>query len=159
MADRIRVNGNLQSWGSIVFKANGERFYGFTSISYGDSRERVKAWGMGKSHAPRGKSKGKYDTDNVVVSGWAGSVQELIDGLSELALDGVSYGDVEFEIQVQYVDSGEKPRNIELLECHIVKVSEGNEESADPLKTDFEVSCTRIKRNGKTLYDASEEGA
>lgn len=159
MADQIRVNGNLQSWGSIIFKVQGERFYGITSINYGDSRERVKAFGMGKSHAPRGKSKGKYDTDNVTASGYAASVQELVDGLAALAPDGVSYGDVEFEIQIQYVDSGEAPRNVEILGCHIAKFTEANEESPDPLKSDLEISCLRIKRNGKTLYDSSEEGA
>ena len=56
MSDVIRVNGNQVSWGSIVLKFNGQRFYGFTSISFSDKRERVHAYGMGRHHAPRGRS-------------------------------------------------------------------------------------------------------
>src|SRR6185436_16366674 len=48
MTDSIRVNGNSHSWGSIVVKIAGVKYYGFDEISYGDKRERVKGYGLGE---------------------------------------------------------------------------------------------------------------
>jgi len=64
MADEIRVNGNQHSWGSIFLKFDGDRYFGFTAINFSDSRERVKAHGMGRHQGARGRSRGKYDTEH-----------------------------------------------------------------------------------------------
>ena len=56
MADAIRVNDTQLSWGSIRCIIDGEPYFGFTAISYADKRERVKAYGMGRHHAPRGQN-------------------------------------------------------------------------------------------------------
>jgi hypothetical protein len=135
MSDSIRVNGNQVSYGSIICKVNGDRFYGFTAISYGDKRERTKAYGMGRHHAPRGRSAGKYSTD---------------------PRDGKSYGNVEFTIEVQFIEPGEDPMSVTLERCVIVSDSASHEESADPLKEELEIDCMLIRRNGKTLFDGTE---
>ena len=155
MADEIRVNGNQLSWGSIVVKVEGERFTGFTAISYGDSRERVKAYGMGRAQAPRGRSRGKYATDPVTLSGWKSTMQELRSTLANLG-DGESYGDTIFEIQVEYTEADDQPVSVTLEDCVWTKNTTSEEEGPDPLKEDIELDCMRIRRNGLVLFDNTE---
>lgn len=156
MADSIRVNGSTKSWGSIKFRLVGELWVGFHSISFSDKRERVKQYGMGRHHAPRGQSAGKYGADNVKVSGDIDSVQLLREGLAAQASDGISYGNVIFAGLVQYIEPDGKEITVELDRLTWAMNSMSNEESPDPLKEDFELGCMLIRRNGLTLFDASE---
>lgn len=155
MSDEIRVNGNQHSWGSITVKVDGDRFFGFTSIGYADSRERVKAYGMGRAQAPRGRSRGKYATEPVTLTGWKGSMQQLRKALAD-AGDGESYGDTVFQIVVQYVEADDTPITVELEDCVWTKNTASEEEGPDPLKEDAEIDCMRIRRNGLVLFDNSE---
>ncbi len=156
MADDIRVNGNQHSWGSIIVKIDGDRYYGFTSIGYSDSRERVKAYGMGRHQAPRGRSRGKYSVDPVTLKGWKGSVQALRDALAARSSDGRSYGDVEFEIVVQYIEADDTPITVELERCVWTKNTTSEEEGPDPLSDEIEIDCMLIRRNGLVLFDESQ---
>lgn len=156
MADKTRINGNQYSWGSIIFKLDGERFTGFTAIAYSDKRERVKAYGMGRHHAPRGRSSGKYIPDNVKVTGWKSSVQALREGLAARSSDGISYGNVEFQGLVQYIESDEGEMSVELDRLVWAANNAADDEQPDPLKEDFELDCMLIRRNGLVLFDASE---
>lgn len=156
MGDPIRVNGNAHSWGSIYFKIDGDRFYGFTAIGYADSRERAKGYGMGKHHAPRLRSRGKYTTEPVKVTGWKSSVQKLREKLAALSETGTDYGDVEVEIVVQYIERGDSPIDIEIERCVWTKNESSDEENPDPLKESFEMDCMKIRRNGLVLFDSSE---
>jgi hypothetical protein len=156
MSDEIRVNGNQHSWGSIILKLDGDRFYGFTGITFADKRERVKAYGMGRHQAPRGRSRGKYSTDPVKLTGWKGSINEFRKALAQRSQDGVSYGDVEFEIVVQYVETGEAPMTVQLMRCVWTGNSTSDEESADPLKEEIEIDTMKILRNGLSLFDSSQ---
>jgi len=156
MADSIRVNGNQHSWGSITVKVNEERYFGFTSIAYSDSRERVKAYGMGRAQAPRGRSRGKYQVEPVTLTGHKGSVQELRQALADAGDAGTSYGDTVFQIVVQYVEDDDTPITVELEDCVWVKNSASEEEGPDPLTEDIEIDCMRIRRNDLVLFDESE---
>jgi hypothetical protein len=153
--DPIRINGNQLGWGSILAKVGGNVITGFTSIKYSDSRERVKAYGMGRHHAPRGRSPGKYQVDPVTLKGWKGSVQALREALASAAPDGISYGNVEFELVVQYVEADDKPITVHLERCVITKNTADEEESADPLSEEIEIDCMKIRRNEMTLFDST----
>lgn len=155
MSDEIRVNGNLHSWGSIKIKVAGDLYTGFTAISYADARERAKGHGMGRHHAPRGRSRGKYTTEPVQLTGFKDTIQQLRKALAD-ANDGVSYGDTEFQIIVQYVEAEATPITVELDRCVWTKNSSSEEENPDPLKEDVEFDCMLIRRNGLVLFDNSE---
>ncbi len=155
MADQIRVNGNLHSWGSITVKLDGERFHGFTAIKYSDSRERVKAYGMGKHHAPRGRSRGKYAVEPVGLTGPKSTVQALRDALAARSTGGTSYGDVEFDIVVQFIEANDLAITDELEACVWTKNTVSHEEGPDPLSEEVELDCMKIRRNGKVLFDES----
>lgn len=156
MSDEIRVNGNLYSWGSIKLKVQGELFHGFTSITYADKRERVKGYGMGRHHAPRGRSAGKYSTDPVKLAGPKSTMQALRATLAALAPDRRSYGNVVFLIVVQYVEPGEIPMNVEIERCVLTGNSTTDEENPDPKAEEVEIDCMLIRRNGLTLFDDTE---
>lgn len=156
MADEIRVNGNQHSWGSITVKVNEERFFGFTAIGFSDSRERVKAFGMGRHHAPRGRSRGKYDVEPVSLTGWKGSMQQLRKALADAGSNAETYGDTIFQIVVQYVEADDTPITVELEDCVWTKNTTSDEEGPDPLKEEAEIDCMRIRRNGLVLFDPSD---
>ena len=153
MADQIRVNGNMVGWGSITIRLDDEVFSGFDSISYGDKRERVKHYGMGRAHAPRGRTSGKYTVENTKLRGPKGTVMALRTALARRAADGKSYGNVEFPIVVQYVESGEVPITVELERNAIVSDVSSDDESGDPSKEEIECDTMLIRRNGLTLFD------
>lgn len=156
MSDQIRVNGNLYSWGSIKLKIGGELFYGFNSISYADKRERVKGYGMGRHHSPRGRSSGKYSTEPVKLGGPKDTIAALLRDLAKLAPDGKSFGNVNFQILVSYVEPGQDGITVEIDDCVITSISSSDEENADPKATEVEIDCMRIRRNGLSLYDQTE---
>ncbi len=111
---------------------------------------------MARHQAPRGRSRGKYTVEPVKLTGWKGSIQTLREALAALSQDGISYGDVEFEIVVQYVDSGEAPMTVEIERCVWAGNSSSDEEGPDPLKEEIEIDCMLIRRNGLVLFDSSE---
>jgi hypothetical protein len=156
MSDQIRVNGNQLSWGSIILKLDQDVFTGFTGISFADKRERVKAYGQGRHHAPRGRSRGKYTIEPVKLTGWKDSVQIFRTQLAARSPDGKSYGDVEFQIIVQYVEAGEIPLTVAIERCVWTGNSSSDEESPDPLKEEIEIDAMLIRRNGLVLFDASQ---
>ena len=153
MSDDIRVNGKIHSWGSITLKIGEERFTGVTAISYGDSRERVKAYGMARSQAPRGRSRGKYSTDPVVFTCHKSTAQLIRQKLAEEG-GGEGYGDVEFQIVVEYFEASDEPITVEIEDCVYTKSSSSEQEGPDPLTEDVECDCMLIRRNGLVLFDA-----
>jgi hypothetical protein len=158
MSDSIRVNGNQLSWGSIVCKVASEPIYGFTSISFSDKRERVKAYGMGRHQAPRGRSRGKYSADPIKLAGWRSAVAELRKRLADLSPDGKSYGDVEFQVVTTYFETDEMPLIVVAERCVWVSNSATDEEGAENLKEEVELDPMFIRRNGLVLFDNSGAG-
>lgn len=152
MADAKRINGNVVSWGSIRVKFDGETFYGFTSLSFGQKRERTYLWGMGKSHAPRGRSRGKYTPDPVKLKGPKSTVEALRAKLALKSPDGVSYGDSEFEIISQYIERGEPEMRVQITNCVITAETSTEEENPDPLQEEIECMPMRVLKNGRSLY-------
>jgi hypothetical protein len=157
MSDLQRVNGNIISWGSAVCKIDGERFTGFTAVSYSDKRERVKAYGMGKSQAPRGRSRGKYTVEPVKLTGPKSTFQAMRAKLAAMSADGVSYGDVEFQIVLQYIERDDsESMTVDLEDAVWMSNGSSEEESPDPLKEECEFDIMRVRRNNLVLFDASD---
>lgn len=157
MSDQIRVNGNVMSWGSITVKVAGQIFYGFDSISYGDKRERVHVYGMGRHHGPRGRTPGKYTLDRGKIGGFTSSFVELRRYLASLSPDGRSFSNTEFLVTVQYVEPGssELPLTVELLRTVLTGNTASHSESADPTKEEVEIDYMQILRNGLSMFDQS----
>ena len=155
MSDQVRINGNVMSWGSISAKIDNEPFYGFTGVEFGDNRERAYVWGMGKSQAPRGRTRGKYTPEPGKLTGPISTVQALVDRLAAKASDRKSYGNVEFPVVIQFVDDGEVPVTVLLEGCVVTGIKNSHEESAEAVMQDVALSYMRVWRNGKCLFDAT----
>lgn len=157
--DALRVNGFGYSWGSITVKVGGERWNRIFSINYADKREHTKGYGSAKHQAPYVRSRGKYSAENVKVQAPAGSMQELRALLATQSDDGACYGDVPFDIVIQFVEVDETPVTVELLDCLWSGNSTTNEEGPDLMKDEAEFDCMRILRNGLALYDTNSDEA
>jgi hypothetical protein len=153
--DNFRVNGKQISWPDVICKVAGKEFVGLSGVSYGQKRERVKAYGMGRHYAPRGRTRGKYSADNPKLTFYKGSGQKFLDLLASLAPDGVSYGNVEFPMVIQYVADDESPIQIEFLDCCVAAETATDDESPDPSKDEIELDVMKILRNGKSLFDST----
>jgi hypothetical protein len=158
MSDDLRVNGNLIAWGSHILKINGNRWFGITGISWDQKRERAYGWGMARSHAPSGRTPGKYTPGALKTTLWKHTAGALRAYLASLVEDGRSYGNAEVPIFLQYVE-GSKTFTYEFEEATTVGENCSDEENADPNKEEWEWSLMRIRSDGLTLYDSSEEGA
>lgn len=155
MSDEVRINGVQHGWASVVLKINGKPWYGIKSIKYGDKRTRGKSYGMGRAHAPRGRTSGKYEVDPVTVSMEKASTKLLRDELAaKSTTGGSSYGDTVFQIVIQYSE-GSSTITDELVDCTWQGDSASSEEGPDALYDEIEFDCMRILRNGKTLYAAA----
>lgn len=153
MSDAIRVNGNQLSWGSIVLKVDGDRYYGFTEISFGDKLERQYAWGMGKHQAPRGRSRGKYTPEPVKVKGPKSSVDAFLKALADRSPSGDSFGNVECEIVAQFAEANEPVLTVEANRCTVTSVVSSHSEGAEVLVDEIELMPMTIRRNGRVLFD------
>ena len=156
MADLKRVNGNQISWGSAVAKVDGDRYHGFTEVSFGDKRERAYTWGMGKHQAPRGRSRGKYTPEPVKIKGPVASIEALCSALAAKSSTGTSYGDTEFQFTVQFSESDELPLTIEIERCVVVSRVASHSEGSEALQEELELSCMKVRRNGNVLFDESD---
>lgn len=156
--DTQRINGSALSWSSIQAKIGNDRIFGFKAINYKDARERTPVVGSARHHAPRGYTAGKYTVDPVTATVEKESAQALRTVLATRAADGKSFGNVEFEITVQYSevrDGVELVITDTLHRCTYRESAGKGEDSADPLYEELAFNCTHITWGGKTLFDGT----
>jgi len=152
MGDGIRVNGNQYDYGSARIKVAGEVLHGITGIKYSQKRERPMGYGQGRHHAPRGRGRGKYSAEGGLTM-YRSSARELRKLLAAQSADGVSYGDVEFQVVGQWSETGEGEDKVELFNCVIAGEDGGSEEGGDLDKEEIALNVMYIKKNGRTLFD------
>lgn len=159
MADEFRLNGHALSWGDLVFKIGNEKYRGFTAVSYDEKIERSLVYGMGKDHAPQGKTAGKYVPGAVKVKGRKSSVIRVRQALAALSPNGRSYGVPVFEASLQGISAGSNQAEIDtqFRRCQYAERSVSYEENADPLMEELIIVTEAIVENGLTLFDSSEE--
>lgn len=151
----IGVNGNDYDWGSITLKTDGQLFDAFTKVAYGDKRTRTKGYSAGRHHAPTHRGNGKYEIDPVKVTGYKYELQNFRAALAAQTPDGVSYGNVEFEMIIQFEESGVL-QQVEIERCVWFEDAAAHEENADPLQEEVSFDPMLIRRNGLTLFDSSD---
>lgn len=151
--DRERILGNVLSWASWIIKVGGQELHGACKISVGQKRERAKVYGTGRARRPRGRTGGKYSaTCKLQVS--RGTMNDIIAFLAQFAPDGISYGNVAFDIFATQVEADETPSIYEINGCLIAEeMFDDDGESIDPSKDDLDLDVMDVIKNGKTLYD------
>lgn len=149
--DKVNINGKLIAWQDVDLRFGGDGFHGFTSITYGASRDRPVAHGQGRSGKPRGRGAGKVSYDNVKIKGFHDSIQRLR-AFAAARAGTTSYGDGEFPGVLQYLDpdSGD-PIVIKWEGLAIVKDSSSAEEGDAPLQEELELQPLDQTSNGLTI--------
>jgi len=159
MSDQVRVNGVLLSRASCSLKMDGEPFYGWEAIEYGDKRERAFAYGAGRHGGPRGRTKGKYTANQFVITFQSDTADAVRSSLAKKASDGVSYGEPSVLWTLTISEPGLPSQLIEAEDCTIDEDTSSVEDSADAIKDKIPFQPMRIRRNGRTLYDSSVSGS
>jgi hypothetical protein len=158
MGDTVRVNGVQISWSSVKLKIGGTPYTGITAVEYADGVEKSYAYGMGRHHAPRGITRGKYTPEPFVLTAWASTAKAIREDLNAKA-SGRGISNVPVAIVLQYVEKDDAVITIEALDARLTKNEASNEEGPDALSEKLTFMPMRIKRNGVALYDTTEAGA
>lgn len=164
MSDLLRVNGNAVGWGSLKFKLNGVRYYGFTAVSYGQKLESTLVYGMHRSQAPQGGTSGKYTPDMVKVKGRVASVLALKQAVAALSPSGRSYGVARFSGTLFYYEPGVagslgESHRVEFAGLKWAETAVSAEEGPDPINDEFSLQVLAIREDGLVLFDDSEGSA
>lgn len=155
MADETRINGNQISWPSLSLKIDGTPYSGITAIEFGDGRERAYAYGMGRHHAPRGRTAGKYVPEPFVITCWKSTAKAIRDDLAAKAGSGKGYGSVEVPIVLQYVEPDDAVITVEAQQCVLVKEENSDEEGPEGLNSKLTFMPMRYVRDGKAIFDGA----
>ena len=155
MSDSIRVNGNLLSWGSCGFKIDSQRYYGITAISFSEALEQSLKYGMGRHHAPRARTRGKYTVEPLKITAEVQTIRLVQQALAAKASDQRSYGTVEFEVFLEAIEL-EQQYTADFLRCKWAKNSSNFVEDAEGLYQEVELSTMQISQNGLVLFDATQ---
>ena len=142
------VNGYRHSWASIEVKLNGQIFYA-TSVNYSRKRNRTI---VRENHPdPVGKTIGanEYSADLEMLLAEYNALQAgLIAAANQQGLNG-GYGDVFFQVVVQYSENGLDTVTDTIDGCTMDSTEASNAEGTDPTKRKFELSPLKIKFGGQ----------
>lgn len=156
--DERRINGNAMSWASVTWKIGDLRVNGFKAINYKDSRERSPVKGAGRHQAPRGQTSGDYSCEPGTATVEKETAQLIRDALAAKAADSKSFGNVEFEVVVQYEElRGGTPKVItdELHRCFWRESATKAEAGPEAIYEEIAFTVTSIDWGGKSLYDGT----
>jgi hypothetical protein len=153
MGDTVRIQGNPHDWGSTIFKIASERYFGFSSIGWGEKRNRKPVFGSGRSRRPRGQTNGKYEPGTIKIKGEKAMILQLKEDLARLSASGRSYGDPKVPIVLQYIEYGQKPITEAFYNCAFISQDNQNEDNEDPITDEVEFTFEYHTTNGLHLYE------
>lgn len=130
-------------WLSITAEIRGKEYFGLRGIEYGDKLTREQVYGVGAF--PLGKTPGKVENDE-------GKLMLLNKDFYELLRDlGDAWGDVRFNITVQYGMPGD-PVHTDIIEsCHLGGANGGGSEGGGAIEREIPFTYLAIKRDGKYI--------
>jgi hypothetical protein len=155
MSDSIRVNGNLLSWGSGGIKIASDRYFGIKEISFSEALEQTLIYGMGRHHAPRARTRGKYVPEVLKVVMEVNTVKTVQAALAAQAADSRSFATVEFEVFLEGVEA-EQTYTAQFNRCKWQKTGASWSEGPDAWYQECEFNYFTVVQNGLTLFDATE---
>lgn len=154
--DLMRVNGRLVSRASVIFKIDDVPIYGVVSIDWDQGRPHAKGMGLKKSGPPLGRTSGEYEAGMLKVRFFTHTAQTVRKNLAERVDDGRSYGNAVVDATLE-IDEPEFPQLTEFFEITVEKETSGIPEGPEATAVDFEFSMMKLREDGLTLYDSSEE--
>lgn len=162
MSDSVLVNGKMYSRTSCKLKRDGEQFFGWDTIEFGQKRERGLAYGSAVSSGARGRTRGRYTANALVIGFHQDTHLAVLESLANEAPDGLSAGETvhnwSLTIDEGITPNGLEPQLHEFLSCTWDEDAASVEDSAEHTVTKDTFTPLRYKLNGITMYDQSQEG-
>lgn len=140
------LNDAIPSWVDLRLKVDGAEITGMTAVSFGDKIEDEMVYGAGRF--PRGRTRGKYITDDCSISVHHDTLVEIMDRF------GDGWGDKIFEVVEQITLPNGAISTSVLERCRFKGAPGGGEEGVSAIVRELPFSCMRVKRNGKYLAKA-----
>lgn len=137
------LNNAIPSWVDLRLKVDGAEIVGMTAVSFGDKIEDEMVYGAGRF--PRGRTRGKYTTDDCSISVHQDTLTEIIGRF------GDGWGDKLFEVVEQISLPGGAIATTVLEQCRFKGAPGGGEEGTSAIVRELPFSTMRIKRDGKYL--------
>jgi hypothetical protein len=141
------VNGFRHSWASVEIKLAGVIFY-ITAVNYERTRSRtlVKVNHPDPISKTRGSNEYKADCEMLLAEFTAFQAALLIASLATGGLLG--YGDIFFDVVVQYTENGLDTVTDTIKNCTLDSTKAANQEGTDPSKRTFDLGPLKILFNG-----------
>lgn len=127
---------------------------GVIGMGYEDKRARPLIWGSRRDGRPNGKGAGRYEPGALTADFEEATIDLITDALAAEADDGVSYGDVDFTLQIQLYEPSKPKGTITMTfeGCNVDSDKGDYPNSPDGLKKSMGFSYLGKDQDGKTLY-------
>lgn len=141
-------SGYRHSWASIEAKVAGKVFY-ITSINYSRKRNRTMVRENHPDPVAKTRGSNEYSGDCEMLLAEFNALQaELINQANQQNLNG-GYGDVQFQVVVQYSENNLDTVTDTLNGCTMDSTEASNSEGTDPTKRKFDLAPLKILFGGQ----------
>ncbi len=144
------ATGARHSWASIKAIIAGQTFLGIKTCNY--DRKRTRSVVMGTHPDPLGKTVGEnaYTATIDLYLAEFNQLQAILVGIA--ADQGVGYGDVFFDLQIQYSANGFDTIQDDILGCTLDATTASQAQGPDSLVRGIELGPLKILWNGEDDY-------
>ena len=160
-ADRSRLQGLAFTGVSCLFTvttAGGNQLANLEGVigqGYEEKRTRPIIYGSRRDGQPIGKGSGRYEPGMLTMDVEEATADLITDALAAEADDGASFGDVDFDVQIQLYEPSKAIEviNFSFVGCNVDSDKGDYPNTPDGLKKSFGFSfLAKIGNNGKTLF-------
>lgn len=148
-----KVNGVRFGWSSIELKLNGKPYVGVKSVNYSEKLEPTKIFGLAAQ--PIGRTRGEYSAEGSLEM-YKAEAEALKD---DLAGKGNGWGEVPFDVVIQFAEADEPPITVELIGCRIKASDNSASQGGDPLVEKYDLDIMYVITNGRRMVASPLAGA
>lgn len=141
------INGVRHSWSSAEVKVAGQIYYA-TSVNHGRKRNRTMVRVNHPDPIAKTLGENDYTGDLEMLLAEYNALQAALIQIASNSGLPIGYGDVPFEVQVQYSATGLDTVTIQLLGCTLDSDESGGKQGPDPTIVKSDLSPLKILRNG-----------
>lgn len=156
----VLLNGVAYGYPSLRFTVLNDDLYfkGSSELSFSEKRTRGKQWGALRSARPLSRTSGKYEPGDVKWKLPVKFVNQLKAKLATYAADGKSYGNVEFNGLLQFVEpTDETPHSVEFDSMAISEITSNFSEGPDGLMQEVVFDVMFLLSDGLSLADLTQD--
>lgn len=162
-SDRTRLQGLQYTGVSALFTiitAGGtslSNLEGVIGMGYEDKRERPVIWGSRRDGRPNGKGAGRYVPGAISADFEEATIDMIISALAAESVDGLSYGDTDFTLQIQLYEPSKPQSTITMnfAGCSVDGDKGDYPTTPDGLKKSMTFMYLSKDQGGKTLFSNS----